>query len=226
MLGMIAMAENITEQLLPCNARLRSEERYRALTDVSPVGIFRTDLGGMTVFVNERCSTIMGIARDEALGLGWVKSVHPDDVAWLGIAWRRYIDSAGVAPYGPEFRMVRASDRAIVWCWRRSRRTAARELRRIRSHAAGANGTAACIRPARRARARAHPGTRTRQGLRRAVGPGQDRLPDHDVARVAYAVEFDRRLHRDHARRLFGPADRRATRQLASCASRPRTCVR
>ena len=115
MLGMIAMAENITEQIVAERALRASEERYRALTDVSPVGIFRTDLGGMTVFVNERCSTIMGIARDEALGLGWVKSVHPDDVAWLGIAWRRYIDSAGVAPYGPEFRMVRASDRAIVW---------------------------------------------------------------------------------------------------------------
>ena len=48
-----------------------SEERFRTLTEIAPVGIFLTDADQQCVYANERWSEITGVAADEALGLDW-----------------------------------------------------------------------------------------------------------------------------------------------------------
>jgi diguanylate cyclase (GGDEF)-like protein/PAS domain S-box-containing protein len=45
----------------------------------APVGIFRTDADGRCVFVNDRWCEFAGIPAHEALGHGWVQTIHPDD---------------------------------------------------------------------------------------------------------------------------------------------------
>ncbi len=61
------------------SALRESEGRYYRLTAISPVGIFRTDMDGRTVYMNERCAEMIGLPMDEALGHGWTKTLHPDD---------------------------------------------------------------------------------------------------------------------------------------------------
>jgi PAS domain S-box-containing protein len=112
--GMIGMADDITEQVMAERALRNSEERYRTVTELSPVGIFRTDLAGMTVFVNARCSEIIGLAPESCLGLGWVRAIHPEDVALTSRQWRQYVESLGKTSYAPEFRLVRP-DGSVVW---------------------------------------------------------------------------------------------------------------
>jgi PAS domain S-box-containing protein len=112
--GMIGIADDITEQVRAERELRNSEERYRSITELSPVGIFRTDLTGLTVFVNARCSEIIGMAPDECLGLGWVRAIHPDDAAATARQWRSYVGSLGRSPYAPEFRLVRR-DGSVVW---------------------------------------------------------------------------------------------------------------
>jgi PAS domain S-box-containing protein len=112
--GMIGMADDITEQVRAERELRNSEERYRAVTELSPVGIFRTDLGGMTVFVNARCSEIIGLAPEECLGRGWVGAIHRDDLASVTRQWQQYVESLGKTPYAPEFRLVRR-DGSMVW---------------------------------------------------------------------------------------------------------------
>jgi PAS domain S-box-containing protein len=113
-LGMIAMAENITEQIVAERALRSSEARYRALAAIAPVGIFRTDTDGNTVFVNDRACEIAGLTSAAALQLGWINAVHPADRPALFAAWTRYIESRGAAPYSPEFRMLR-NDGSVTW---------------------------------------------------------------------------------------------------------------
>ena len=65
-----------------------SEERYRTLANISPVGIFHTDSSGATQYVNPKWCEISGQSLEEARGEGWLQAVHPDDRARLGQGWR------------------------------------------------------------------------------------------------------------------------------------------
>ena len=53
-----------------------SEQRYHTLTEVSPVGIFRTDATGYTTFVNPSWCQISGLSFQEALGNGWENATY------------------------------------------------------------------------------------------------------------------------------------------------------
>ena len=70
------------------NMLRESEERYQALANVSPVGIFRTDQHGATTYVNPMWSKIAGMSLEQALGDGWLKAVHPDDRDPLSENWK------------------------------------------------------------------------------------------------------------------------------------------
>ena len=111
--GIIGMAEDITEQVVAERALRHSEERYRTLAQISPVGIFRTDLAGMVVFVNSRCCEIVGLSYDECLGSGWIRAVHARDAAAATGALRGYVESGGVLNQAPEFRIVHPDGRTI-----------------------------------------------------------------------------------------------------------------
>ncbi len=61
--------------------------KYQTLTNASPVGIFHTRSDGYTTFVNPKWSEISGLSMDEALGNGWFKAVHPDDIDPIKNEW-------------------------------------------------------------------------------------------------------------------------------------------
>lgn len=61
------------------DAVFQSEKRYHTLTEVSPVGIFRTDATGYTTYVNPSWTEISGLCYEKALGNGWLDAVHPED---------------------------------------------------------------------------------------------------------------------------------------------------
>jgi PAS domain S-box-containing protein len=65
----------------------RSREEFRALTEKTPVGIFRTDSAGDCTYVNEYWQRLCGIAPAETVGSGWVKAIHPDDVGHVAAVW-------------------------------------------------------------------------------------------------------------------------------------------
>ncbi|WP_158727993.1 PAS domain S-box protein [Flavobacterium sp. I-STPA6A] len=89
-----------------------SEQRYHTLTEVSPVGIFRTDPAGYTTYVNPYWSQLSGLSFEEALGNGWFKAVHHDDVANLAGRWNN--DSKKLNSSFSEYRFLRP-DGAISW---------------------------------------------------------------------------------------------------------------
>jgi PAS domain S-box-containing protein len=68
--------------------RLReSEERFRGLASLSPVGFFMTDTEGDPEYWNESLSAITGMSPDAISGRGWLAGIHPDDREALGKEW-------------------------------------------------------------------------------------------------------------------------------------------
>jgi len=93
-------------------AVLKIQARYQALTEVSPVGIFYTDVNGYTTYVNPQWCLISGLPREKALGNGWLDAVHEDDKSaifngWMEAAQNRELSIA-------EYRFVRP-DGSIKW---------------------------------------------------------------------------------------------------------------
>lgn len=90
----------------------QSEKRFHTLTEVSPVGIYRTDLTGATTYVNQRWTQIVGINYDESMGSGWYIAIHPEDRIKLYNEWRKVVGSRQRSVL--EYRFMNP-DGTIVW---------------------------------------------------------------------------------------------------------------
>src|SRR6185369_9792375 len=64
-----------------------SEERFRTLCNSAPIGIFLADREGNNIYSNPRWEEISGMFATECLGVGWSKSIHPDDREEVNKIW-------------------------------------------------------------------------------------------------------------------------------------------
>ncbi|MBI2569729.1 MAG: PAS domain-containing protein [Candidatus Schekmanbacteria bacterium] len=81
-----------------------SENRFRSLSDASPIGIFLTDTTGDVIYLNARLRELSGIAPRTSIGNRWHAAIHPDDVAAHIGAWDEAMRSA--AEYFCEYRLT------------------------------------------------------------------------------------------------------------------------
>ena len=111
LIGVMAMCENITEQVMAERALRASEDRLRVLADAAPVGIIRTDLEARISYVNARYSEITGRSGEAALGDAWQAAVLAEDRERVHAAIREAIQT-GV--YRSEHR-IRRPDGQVLW---------------------------------------------------------------------------------------------------------------
>jgi len=82
----LCIAEDITQRREQELNLRTSEAQLAAVTNASPLGLVRADIHGMCTYVNKRFETITGLARQDALGLGWLsvfetdQSIHMPDI--------------------------------------------------------------------------------------------------------------------------------------------------
>lgn len=89
-----------------------NERRFRAITNILPVGIFYTDLEGNFLFVNEQWCKITGLTADESLGNGWMGALHQDDLTRVLKEWADAVK--GKKTFQSEFRLI-CPDGKIMW---------------------------------------------------------------------------------------------------------------
>lgn len=89
-----------------------SKARYETLAKISPVGIFLSDIEGKTVYVNPEWCSISGISIDDAMGEGWLKAVHADDIQMIKDNWKSAQDLNINSHI--EYRFIH-KDGSIVW---------------------------------------------------------------------------------------------------------------
>ena len=69
----------------------RREAEWQAISDASPLGIFRSDEKGVMVYANPRFEALSGLPVDALLGKGWLDALHPDDRNSAIVAWETAI---------------------------------------------------------------------------------------------------------------------------------------
>ncbi|MDP2110654.1 MAG: EAL domain-containing protein [Thiobacillus sp.] len=89
-----------------------SEERFRAMSDASPLGIFVSDAEGSCIYTNAAYHTISGLSLEETLGTNWSMAIHPEDRERVLAEWR--VAARDQAPFQTEFRFLQKDER-IVW---------------------------------------------------------------------------------------------------------------
>ncbi|HEX8695733.1 MAG TPA: MHYT domain-containing protein [Longimicrobium sp.] len=70
----------------------RSEDRFRSLVLASAQIVFTTDARGQIVAEQPEWGTFTGTRFDEYRGMGWLRSVHPDERERVAHAWRGAVE--------------------------------------------------------------------------------------------------------------------------------------
>ena len=79
---------DVTELVEAREALARSEEKFRTLSESSPVAICMCDARGGVVYVNNRWSELTGRTAEQSLGDGWSQAIQPEDRAVVLQSWR------------------------------------------------------------------------------------------------------------------------------------------
>ncbi len=91
----------------------RREAEWQAMSDASPLGIFRTDAAGAYTYINPRYESLSGLPAAAAAGEGWLAAVHPEDREQLRGDWQAMVrDRAPEA--ARSYRMLRAG-KGVIW---------------------------------------------------------------------------------------------------------------
>lgn len=120
----VAIYNDVTEQkqmndklesiVLERTAKLQeSEQRYRMLASISPVGIFHLDAEGNCLYANQKFTEITGLTTTQAhANGGWENAIHPDDLEKVGQRWHASIQNN--QPFTMEYRF-RKPDGKVTW---------------------------------------------------------------------------------------------------------------
>ena len=87
-------------------------ETTSAAMEAVPIAIFETDALGSVTFVNDRWCELTGLSATNALGAGWMRVLHPDDLERVIAEWQAAVTQAREVRI--EFRIVRPDGR-LAW---------------------------------------------------------------------------------------------------------------
>jgi PAS domain S-box-containing protein len=107
----LSMSSDSSQRLPLLQAELAVlQARLRVLVDASPLGIFFDDAEDRCVFVNATFCGMMELTEAEALGDGWARTVHPEDLPGL-LRERTRSVAGGASLFRAEYRYVCRSGR-------------------------------------------------------------------------------------------------------------------
>lgn len=104
--------QDITDRKRQEDALRESEVRFRAIADDLPVMIWIADASGRSTFYNRLWTETTGQSEADAVGLGWLSTVHPEDRE--RVEENFLLASEGRNPCRVEYRLRRADD---SWAW-------------------------------------------------------------------------------------------------------------
>lgn len=100
----VAVVRDITARNRTEEALRTSEARFRVLAQNAPIGILQTDASGACSFVNQRFTSITGMEQSDALGTGWMSSLHPSDVLQIQELWQTLVTTN--TPFELDYRFL------------------------------------------------------------------------------------------------------------------------
>ncbi len=86
--------------------------RFRALATSAPIGIYELDRDGECRYVNDHWCELIGVGPEAAIGRGWERFIHPEDLEGVLARWTSA--SAAGREFAHEYRYVRP-DGEVIW---------------------------------------------------------------------------------------------------------------
>jgi PAS domain S-box-containing protein len=110
--GISVAMMDITERKRIERALAESEDHFRQTLEQQPALLWTSDAEGMITDVGPQWVTLTGVAREDALGDGWINGLHPEDAARAAQVWREAVLTG--QPYDIEYRCGR-EDGSCRW---------------------------------------------------------------------------------------------------------------
>lgn len=88
-----------------------ADQAFRALAETAPLGIFRTDASGRSVYTNPLFQRIYGVSAPDAKGDGWAALVAQEDRASVVDRWKRCVERC--EPFEMSYRIRRPGNRGL-----------------------------------------------------------------------------------------------------------------
>ncbi|MEI7614002.1 MAG: PAS domain S-box protein [Betaproteobacteria bacterium] len=112
--GVVLVFSDVTEKYRVDEALRNSEEQFRTLAALAPVGIYVADAKGDCQYANQRWCEMAGMDLSAALGQGWIQGLHPDDRDYVLRNWKQMVDSEG--GWALEYRF-QTPDKKVTWVY-------------------------------------------------------------------------------------------------------------
>ncbi|WP_207486070.1 PAS domain S-box protein [Arenibaculum pallidiluteum] len=109
---LVASAVDISERARYEAALRESEERFRNMAENAPVVVWVTESDKSCSYLNRQWTEITGQSIEDALGMGWLERVHPDDR--IRVDARVTDANAKGIPFRLDYRLKRA-DGSYAW---------------------------------------------------------------------------------------------------------------
>jgi PAS domain S-box-containing protein len=114
--GISVSVVDITARKLAEEALIESEDHYRHTVELNPQVPWTADPDGKIIDVSHRWELLTGLSKQDALGEGWLRVLHPDDLQPTLTAWRKALHTGDLLD--TQYRICRL-DKA--WRWMRAR---------------------------------------------------------------------------------------------------------
>lgn len=99
----LAHATDTLERVRTVEELRRSEQRYRAIGDSIPYGIWIADAQGHNIYLSDSFCALTGLKQTDWANSGWVRALHPDEVEPIRVSWEQCVQSGGI--WEREFRV-------------------------------------------------------------------------------------------------------------------------
>ncbi len=115
-IGVSVSVVDITRRKNAEQALAESEDHYRHTVELNPQVPWTADPEGMILDASQRWESLTGLTIQESLGTGWIRALHPDDVAPTSRAWTEARRTGN--PFDVLYRVLRVDG---TWRWMRAR---------------------------------------------------------------------------------------------------------
>lgn len=108
----VGVVQDVTDRRKSQQELRESEARFRALMQALPNHAWTARADGQLDWFNDRVHDFSGLTQDELNGQGWLRMLHPDDIASTAENWSEALIAGGT--YETEFRL---RNKAGIYRW-------------------------------------------------------------------------------------------------------------